>query len=126
MNEADKHGRDSPDQRVRYVLLAIESEVLSEQAVSPYLREACLRLSTFWVAQAANGNGSEKFHAPTRARRCEETCDVERLGPFDDAGEDIGSARARLLVDIEMRYGTELFLTKDGHKHAGLFGARRD
>lgn len=115
-----------PDQGVRYILLAIEAEMLSEQAVSPYLREACVRLSSFWVAHAANGNGSEKFRAPTRARTCEEPCKIEQLCPFDDAGEDIGGARARLLVDIEMRYGTELFLTKDGNEHAGLFGARRD
>ena len=126
MNETDKYAQDCPDQRVRYVLLAIEAELLSEQAVSPYLREACLRLSRFWLGYAANGKGSEKFHAPGRARRCEETYKVEPLCPIDDAGEDIGGARARLLIDIEMRYGTELFLSKDGDKHAGLFGACRD
>ena len=126
MDEIIKHGLDCPDQSVRYVLLAIEAEVLSEQAVSPYLREACLRLSSFWLAHAANGNGSEEFRAPTRAHRCEEPCNVEPLCPLDDAGEDIGSARARILIDIEMRYGTELFLTEDRNKHTGLFGARRD
>ncbi len=126
MNETDKHAQDWPHQRVRYVLLAIEAEVLSEQAVSPYLREACLRLSRFWLDYAANGKGSEKFLAPRRARTVEETYKVEPLCPFDDAGEDIGGARARLLIDIEMRYGAELFLSKDGDKHAGLLGARRD
>ena len=126
MNETDKHAHDRPDRRVRYVLLAIEAELLSEQALSPYLREACLRLSRFWLGYAANGKGLEKFHAPTRARTCEETCEALPLRPFDDAGEDIGSARARLLIDIEMRYGPELFTSKDRDQHAGLFGARRD
>ncbi len=126
MNETDKYAQDCPDQRVRYVLLAIEAEGLSEQAVSPYLREACLRLSRFWLDYAANGKGSEKFLAPRRARTVEETYKVEPLCPFDDAGEDIGGARARLLIDIEMRYRTELFPRKDGDKHAGLFGACRD
>ncbi|MEA2825188.1 MAG: hypothetical protein QOF03_1670 [Alphaproteobacteria bacterium] len=126
MNETDQYAQDRPDKRVRYVLLAIEAELLSERAVSPYLREACLRLSRFWLGYAASDKGLEKFHAPTRARTYEETCEALPLCPFDDAGEDIGSARARLLIDIEMRYGTEFFLSKDGDKHAGLFGARRD
>ena len=126
MNETDEYAQDRPDHRVRYVLLAIEAEVLSEQAVSPYLRGAYLRLARFWLGYAANGKGLEKFHAPTRARAHEETCEPLPLCPFDNAGEDIGSARARLLIDIEMRYGAELFLSKDGDKHAGLFGARRD
>ncbi len=126
MNETDEHAQDWPHQRVRYVLLAIEAEVLSEQAVSPYLREACLRLSRFWLSCAANGKGSEKFHAPRRARTFEEIYQDEPLCPLYDTSEDIGSARARLLIDIEMRHGTELFLSKDGDKHAGLFGACRD
>ena len=100
--------------------------MLSEQAVSPYLREACLRLSRFWLDYAANGKGSEKFYAPGRARTFEETYKVEPLCALDDAGEDIGSARACVLVDIEMGDGAELSLAEDGNKHAGLFGASRD
>ena len=115
-----------PDQGVRYILLAIEAEMLSEQAVSRYLREACLRLSRFWLDYAANGKGSEKFHAPGRARTFEETYKVEPLCALDDAGEYIGGARAGLLVDVEMRDGAELSLAKDGNKHAGFFGARRN
>ncbi len=126
MNETDKYAQDCPDQRVRYVLLAIEAELLSEQAVSPYLREACLRLSRFWLSYAANGRGSEKFHAPRRARRCEEIYKVEPLCPSDDAGEDIGGAHAAILIDVEMGDGAELSLTEDRNKHAGFFGARRD
>ena len=126
MNKMENRVHQYPDQGVRYILLAIEAEMLSEQAVSPYLREACLRLSRFWLDYAANGKGSEKFHAPGRARTFEETYKVEPLCPLYDTSEDIGSARARLLIDIEMRYGTELFLSKDGDKHAGLFGACRD
>jgi hypothetical protein len=60
-----------PQQR-RYVLLAIEAELLSEQSVSPYLRDAAVRLSKFWLARAAecgrNGASAEKFSAPHRAR----------------------------------------------------------
>jgi len=126
MNETDKHAQDCPHQRVRYVLLAIEAEVLSEQAVSPYLREACLRLSRFWLSYAANGKGSEKFHAPRRARTFEEIYQGEPLCPLYDTSEDIGGARARLLIDIEMGDGAELSLGKDGNKHTGLFGACRD
>ena len=122
--------QQSPDQGVRYILLAIEAELLSEQAVSPYLSEAYLRLSRFWLACAAtpqgDGGKSEKFHAPTRAQKCGETYKVEPLCPLDDAGEYIGGARAGLLVDVEMRDGAELSLTKDGNKHAGFFGARRN
>lgn len=125
MTETENRVQQCPDQGVRYIVLAIEAEVLSEQCVSPYLREACLRLSQFWLAQA-RASGSDRFHAPTRADRCDQTSEALPLCPFDDAGEDIGSARARLLIDIEMRYGTELLLSKDGDKNAGFFGARRD
>jgi len=68
MNEAA--AQEYPDQRVRYILLAVEAEMLSEQAVSPYLREASHRLSQFWLARAAaaqnDENVPEEFHAPTR------------------------------------------------------------
>ena len=37
MKNADNHAQRGPDQRLRYVLLAIEAEVLSEQATSPYI-----------------------------------------------------------------------------------------
>src|SRR5258706_7353909 len=104
MNKAGDHAQESSDQRVHYILLAIEAEVLSEQAVSPYLREAYLRLSRFWLTCAAmaqgDGGKSEKFHAPTRAQKCGETYKVEPLCPLDDAGEDIGGERAGLLVDV--------------------------
>ena len=70
MNEVCNHAQEHVDQRVRYILLAIEAEVLSEQAVSPYLREASHRLSQFWLARAAAAqdeeNEPEEFHAPTR------------------------------------------------------------
>ena len=71
MNELDNRVQEHVDQRVRYILLAIEAEMLSEQAVSPYLREASHRLSQFWLARAAaaqdDENEPEEFHAPTRA-----------------------------------------------------------
>jgi hypothetical protein len=69
MNEVGNRAQECVDQRVRYILLAIEAEVLSEQAVSPYLREASHRLSQFWLARAAaaqDENEPEEFHAPTR------------------------------------------------------------
>jgi hypothetical protein len=70
MKNADNPAQRGPDQRLRYVLLAIEAEVLSEQATSPYIHDAYLRLSQFWVARAAasqrDGNLLEQFHAPTR------------------------------------------------------------
>ena len=73
MNEAANPAQEYPDQHVRYILLAIEAEMLSEQAVSPYLREASHRLSQFWVARAAaaqnDENVPEEFHAPTRNPR---------------------------------------------------------
>ena len=73
MNEAG-HQR-YPDQRRRYILLALEAEVLSEQAASPYIREASLRLSQFWHACAHESSDdseiSESFHAPTRKRNTE-------------------------------------------------------
>ena len=70
MNETGSHAHEYPDQRVRYILLAIEAEMLSEQAVSPYLREASHRLSQFWLARAAQSDMEEEFHAPTRNGRC--------------------------------------------------------
>jgi hypothetical protein len=70
MNEVGNRAQGYVDQRVRYILLAIEAEVQSEQAVSPYLREASHRLSQFWLARAAaaqdDENEPEEFHAPTR------------------------------------------------------------
>jgi hypothetical protein len=68
MKNADNLAQRGPDQRLRYVLLAIEAEVLSEQATSPYIRDAYLRLSQFWVARAAASQKDllEQFHAPTR------------------------------------------------------------
>ncbi len=64
MNETDYQAR-------RYVLLSIEAELSAEQAASPYIREACLRLSKFWLARAADceksGSAPEKFHAPSRS-----------------------------------------------------------
>jgi hypothetical protein len=100
-----------PDQGVRYILLAIESEVLSEQAGSPYLREAYLRLSRFWLASAAAAQGkeSERFRAPTRANMYAK---VESLCPLDNIGEDIGGAPACVFVDVEMRDGAEFPLPK--------------
>ena len=112
MSETENRVQQYPDQGVRYILLAIEAELLSEQAVSPYLREACLRLSRFWLVCAAtsqgNGNESEEFHAPTRVHKCGEICKVEPLCPLDNTGQNIGSARAGLLVDVEMGDGAEL------------------
>jgi hypothetical protein len=68
MSESGHH--EYPDQRRRYILLAMEAEVLSEQAASPYIREASIRLSQFWRACAEaspnDGGMSEEFHAPTR------------------------------------------------------------
>src|SRR4030088_2372492 len=70
MNEAGNPAQECPDQGVRYILLAIEAEILSEQSVSPYLREASHRLSQFWLARAAAARNDEnmpqEFHAPTR------------------------------------------------------------
>ena len=72
MNETGNRVQQYPDQGVRYILLAIEAEMLSEQAVSPYLREASHRLSQFWLARAAaarnDENAPQEFHAPTRRR----------------------------------------------------------
>src|SRR5204862_2235590 len=79
VNKMENRVHQYPDQGVRYILLAIEAEMLSEQAVSPYLREACLRLSRFWLVCAANGKGSDKFHAPRRACTFYETYKVEPL-----------------------------------------------
>jgi hypothetical protein len=71
MNELGSRAQEYVDPRVRYILLAIEAEMLSEQAVSPYLREASHRLSQFWLARAAaaqtDENEPEEFRAPTRA-----------------------------------------------------------
>jgi len=70
MKDTEDQAPRCPDQRLRYVLLAIEAEVLSEQATSPYIKDAYLRLSRFWVARAAayqnEGKAPEPFHAPTR------------------------------------------------------------
>ena len=70
MNEAGNRGQEFMNQRARYILLAIEAEALSDQAVSPYLREATHRLSQFWLTCAAavrdDENVPEEFHAPTR------------------------------------------------------------
>ena len=122
--------QQSPDQGVRYILLAIEAELLSEQAVSPYLSEAYLRLSRFWLAYAAASQGagkeSEKFHAPTRAHKCGDICKIEPLCPLDHVGENIGGAHAGILIDVEMGDGAELSLGEDRNKHTRLFGARRD
>lgn len=126
MNESENRVQQYPDQGVRYILLAIEAELLSEQAASPYLREAYLRLSRFWLAHAAalqGGNGPEKFQAPTRANVYTE---IEPLCPLDNMDEDISGAHAGLLIDVEMRDGAELPLAEDRNKHPGFFGARRN
>jgi hypothetical protein len=79
MNEVGNRAQGYVDQRVRYILLAIEAEVLSEQAVSPYLRHASHRLSQFWLARAAaaqdDENEPQEFHAPTRNGRSAEGYD---------------------------------------------------
>ena len=114
-----------PDQGVRYILLAIEAEMLSEQAVSPYLREAYLRLCRFWLASAAASQGkeSEKFRAPTRANI---DADVESLCPLDNIGEDTGGAPACVFVDVEMGDGAEFPLPEHRDEDAGVLGVRRD
>lgn len=70
MAEAEHPAQESPDQRVRYILLAIEAETLSAQSDSPYIRDSCLRLAQFWMTRAVeieNGNRiAEKFRAPDR------------------------------------------------------------
>jgi hypothetical protein len=71
MDEPDYPSAQSTDLRARYVMLAIEAELLSAEANSPYIRDACLRLSSFWTAQATalheQGEQAPRFHAPTRA-----------------------------------------------------------
>jgi hypothetical protein len=71
MGEAELASTDIAELRTHYVMLAIEAELLSEEANSPYIREACMRLSKFWTAHAAalqNQAGlAQNFHAPTRA-----------------------------------------------------------
>jgi hypothetical protein len=61
---------EAADQLRYYVLLSMEAELLSQRSVSPYIRDAYLRLSEFWLARAAeferNPGGTVKFHAPTR------------------------------------------------------------
>ena len=70
MAEAERPANASRDQRVRYILLAIEAETLSGQSASPYIRDSCLRLAQFWMTRAAeieNGTRAlEKFRAPDR------------------------------------------------------------
>lgn len=123
MNKANDHKPGCPDQRVHYVLLGIEAEVLSDQAVSPYLREAYLRLSRFWLAYAGTSQGGHKFCAPTRADMYTQ---IEPLCPLDNAGEDIGGASACLLTDIEMRDGAEFPLPENRKEDSGFFGVRRN
>ena len=71
MDEPDNSSTQFADLRTHYVMLAIEAELLSAEANSPYIRDACLRLSSFWTAQAAalqnHGDLTQSFHAPTRA-----------------------------------------------------------
>ena len=70
MNVDPNSCNQTPDPRLRYVLLAMEAEQLSERATSTYLREACMRLCRFWTAQAEDvrddGNMTQKFEAPRR------------------------------------------------------------
>ena len=129
MNKTENRVQQYPDQGVRYILLAIEAEMLSEKAVSPYLSEAWRRLSQFWFARAAaarnDDNAPQEFHAPTRNHMSRGNYG-RRSAALDHACENIGGAHAGILIDIEMRDGTELSLAEDGNKHAGLFGARCD
>ena len=129
MNEAGNPAQECPDQGVRYILLAIEAEILSEQSVSPYLREASHRLSQFWLARAAAARNDEnmpqEFHAPTRNSMSRDNYN-RKSAALDNTGEDIGGAHAGILIDVEMGDGAELPLTEDRNKHAGFFGAHRD
>ena len=127
MNKTENCVQQYPDQGVRYILLAIEAEMLSEKAVSPYLSEAWRRLSQFWFARAAAARNDvpQEFHAPMRNHMSGGNYG-RKSAALDHAGENIGGARAGILIDIEMRDGTELSLAEDGNKHAGLFGARCD
>jgi hypothetical protein len=63
---------ESDDRLRHYVLLSVEAELLSERSVSPYVRDAYLRLSKFWLARAteleSNPSAAEEFHAPGRMR----------------------------------------------------------
>jgi hypothetical protein len=71
MDEPDHPLTQLADLRMHYVMLAIEAELLSAEANSPYIRDACLRLSSFWTARAAalenQDDLTQSFHAPTRA-----------------------------------------------------------
>ena len=61
---------EGDDPMRHYVLLAMEAELLSQRSVSPYIRDAYLRLSKFWLARATelenNPRAAEQFHATGR------------------------------------------------------------